>query len=111
MYLEGKEITMIVVRLVFQTKWGKAQEAVDEFARAVDVMRRITGTNGHVRILTDLSGPFHTVVQEIEVESLAKWEQLRAAMFANPEFQGAQSAMGIPFEGGRTEFYTLEKAW
>ena len=73
---------MIVVRMVFQTKWGKAQEAVDMFAQAADMMRKLTGTNAHVRVLTDLSGPFHTVVQEIEVESLAKWEQLRAAMFS-----------------------------
>jgi hypothetical protein len=105
------EITMIVVRFVFQTKWGKAQEAVDEFVRLADAMRRFTGTNQHVRILTDLSGPFHTVVQEIEVESLAKWEQIRAAMFASPEFQGSESDTGVLFEGGRTEFYTLEKAW
>ena len=102
---------MVVVRLVFQTKWGKAQEAVDEFARAVDIMRRISGTNAHVRILTDLSGPFHTVVQEIEVESLAKWEEFRALMFSSPEFQDSQSGGELPFEGGRTEFYTLEKAW
>ena len=102
---------MVVVRMVFQTKWGKAQEVVDEFASMVDIMRRITGNNAHVRILTDLSGPFHTVVQEIEVESLAKWEEYRAKMFSSPEFQDMQPPGELPFEGGRTEFYTLEKAW
>jgi hypothetical protein len=102
---------MVVVRIVFQTKWGKAQVAVDEFKRAAEMMRRATGTNTHVRIYTDLSGPFHTVVQEIEVESLAKWEQLRAAMFSNPEFQKSELSTGLDFESGRTEFYTLEQAW
>jgi hypothetical protein len=102
---------MIVVRMVFQTKWGKAEQAVKEFAGAVEIMQRITGSKPHVRILTDLSGPFHTVVQEIEVESLAKWEQYRTAMFSSPEFQQNSSNMEMPFEGGRTEFYTLEKAW
>ena len=102
---------MVVVRLVFQTKWGKAEEAIDQFKRAAEMMRRITGANTHVRILTDLSGPFHTVVQEFEVESLAKWEQLRATTFSSPEFQESQLSTGLPFEGGRTEFYTLEEAW
>ncbi len=102
---------MIVVRMVFQTKWGKAQEAVDEFNHAVEIMRRLTGTNTHVRIYTDLSGPFHTVVQEIEVESLAQWEKFRTLMFTSPELQENPSNMEMPFEGGRTEFYTLEKSW
>ena len=102
---------MIVVRIVFQTKWGKAQVAVDEFKRAAEMMRRVTGPNAHVRIYTDLSGPFHTVVQEIEVESLAKWEQLRAAMFSSPEFQESELSTGLPYESGRTEFYTLEQTW
>jgi hypothetical protein len=84
---------------------------VKEFAGAVEMMQRITGTKSHVRILTDLSGPFHTVVQEIEVESLAQWEKFRAAMFSSPEMQNSQSGMEMPFEGGRTEFYTLEKSW
>ena len=102
---------MVVVRFVFQTKWGKAEEAVDLFKRSAEMMRRTTGSNAHVRIYTDLSGPFHTVVQEIEVESLAKWEEYRAAMFSNSEFQESQLSSGNPFESGRTEFYTLEATW
>jgi hypothetical protein len=55
-----------------------------------------------------LSGPFDTVVQEIEVESLAEWERVRAAMFSDPEFTERPSSGESPFEGGRTEFYTIE---
>jgi hypothetical protein len=100
---------MVVVRLVFQTKYGKAQEVVDQFKRDAAIMRRAFGKERRARLYTDLSGPFHTVVQEIEVESLAEWEQMRAKMFTNPEFQEAQSSMTeMPFESGRTEYYTLE---
>jgi len=99
---------MILVRIVFQTKWGRAQEVVDEFKQSEAMMRRVTGSNGRVRILTDLSGPFHTVVQEIEVESLAEWERQRAAMFSDPEFQQRQASSDLPFESGRLEFYTIE---
>ena len=102
---------MVVVRLVFQTKYGKAQEVVDEFKKMMPIMRRVLGKDMRTRIYTDLSGPFHTVVQEIEVDSLAEWEKTRAKMFSAPEFQESQSMGEMPFEGGRTEYYTLEASY
>ena len=73
-----------------------------------EMMRRIAGSNTKVRLLTDLSGPFDTVVQEVELESLAEWEQLRAKIFSDSEFQEAGES---PFTSGRAEFYTLEAAY
>jgi hypothetical protein len=99
---------MILVRYTFQTKWGKAQEVVDDFKSMAEAMRKaMGGANVHGRVLTDLSGPFHTVVQELEVESLADWEKMRAAMFSTPEFQQEQTGEP-PFESGGAEFYTIE---
>ncbi|MGH2588695.1 MAG: hypothetical protein ACRDJE_27535 [Dehalococcoidia bacterium] len=63
------------------------------------------------RILTDLSGPFDTVIQELEVESLAAWERLRAVLFSNPQFQEAEAGMPDVIESGRTAFYTIEATW
>ena len=102
---------MIVVRFVFQAKFGKAGEVVEGFKEGADMMRRVAGPNAKVRLLTDLSGPFDTVVQEVELESLAEWEQLRAKIFSDSEFQETQEASEIPFTSGRTEFYTLEAAY
>ncbi len=99
---------MVLVRFVIQAKWGKAQEVVDGFRQNAEMMRKIAGPNARARVLTDLSGPFHTVVQEIEVESLAEWERIREAMFSSPEFQQTQASMELPFESGSTEFYTIE---
>jgi hypothetical protein len=99
---------MVLVRMVFQTEWGKAHQVVDRFTQDAEMMRRIIGPDVRARILTDLSGPFHTVVQEIEVESLAEWERMRTAIFTNPEFQEAQASSDTPFVSGRTEFYTIE---
>ena len=53
---------MIMVRIVLQAKWGRVQEVVDEFKQSEAMIRRITGSNTRFRILTDLSGPFNTVV-------------------------------------------------
>ena len=99
---------MILVRLVFQAKIGKAGEVVEAFKQNAESMGGFIGPDVRVRYLTDLSGPFDTVVQEIEVESLAQWEKLREELFSNPEFQEAQQTMEIPFTSGRAEFYTIE---
>ncbi len=87
---------------------GKAQEVADGFKHASTTMARIFGQSARSRILTDLSGQFNTVVQEIEVESLGEWERMRAAAFADPEFQQGLAAMTDLVESGRAEFYTIE---
>ena len=102
---------MVVVRFVFQAKWGKADEVIDEFKKNAELMKEVLGSDVRVRLLTDLSGPFHTVVQELEVESLASWEKLRSQIFANSDFQERQASRENPFEFGRTEFYTLEATY
>jgi hypothetical protein len=99
---------MILVRFVFQAKWGKAGQVVEDFKQNEEMMKRILGPDVKVRILTDLSGSFDTVVQEMEFKSLAEWERVRAATFANPEFQQAQASSESPFISGRTELYTIE---
>ena len=93
---------MILVRDVFQAKYGKGGELVALFkelsqqAQAVD------------RILTDASGPFYTVVTETTLESLAAWEQRMAEIFSKPEF-GEWFARMMPLvESGRREFYNIE---
>ena len=99
---------MILVRMVFQTEWGKSQAVAEEFKQGLEWIQRATGNTGQVRILTDLTGAFNRVVQEIEVESLAEWERGRAALFSDPEFQQRQAASALPFESGYVEFFTIE---
>ena len=58
---------MILVRLVFQAKFGHAAEVVAGFKQGAEIARSAGGKGPrHVRILTDLSGPFDTVVQELK---------------------------------------------
>jgi hypothetical protein len=99
---------MILVRMVFQAKWGKAGQAANDYKQNAELMRKVLGPDVRVRFLTDLSGPFDTFVQEMEVESLAAWEKLRVKIFTNPEFHEVLSRRENPFESGRTEFYTIE---
>ena len=102
---------MILVRFVCQARFGKSSEVVAGFKQSGEITRTMIGPNVRARILTDLSGPFDTVVQEIEVESLAEWERLRAKIFSNPEVQEAEATLPSVIESGRTEYYTIEAEW
>ncbi len=95
----------IVVRNVFQAKYGRADELVALFKEANERWGDNFGTNR--RILTDLSGRFFTVVVEEEAESLGDWERLRAQGFADPDFGGWFERMIPLVESGTQEFYTL----
>ena len=98
---------MVLVRIVMQTKWGKASEVAQAMAEGADKMRDVIGS-GRVRVLTDLSGPFHTVVEEIEVESIGEWEAARVKIFSHPEFQKSQESIEGMIESGSMEFYAIE---
>ncbi len=96
---------MILVRTVFQVKWGRMDEVLAGMAQMRSINEAM-GARG-VRVLTDLGGPMFTLVQEMEVESLGEWEQKRGELFANPEFQAMAARMPDVFESGRTEFYNI----
>jgi hypothetical protein len=101
---------MILVRLVFQAKFGHAAEVVAGFKQAAEVGRSVSEGLRHVRILTDLSGPFDTVVQELEYDSLESFLKSQAAMFADPRFQEMSRSVSRAdgMLGGFKEFYTVE---
>jgi hypothetical protein len=102
---------MILVRFICQAKFGRASEVVAGFKQSGEIVRTVVGPHVRARRLTDQSGPFDTVIQEIEVESLAEWERLRTVIFSNPEVQEAEASLDHLIESGRTEFYTLEATW
>ncbi|HEU5086574.1 MAG TPA: hypothetical protein VFT99_03980 [Roseiflexaceae bacterium] len=102
---------MILVRFVCQARFGKGQEVVAGFKRSNEIAHTVAGPNARIRLLTDLSGAFDTVVQEVELESLAEWERLRAVIFSNPEIQQAEADMPDLIVSGQTEYYTIEAEW
>ena len=99
---------MILVRMVFQAQPGQAGEMAKLIADNFDLVKKMTGEDVKVRVLTDLSGPFDTVVEEIVVDSLAAWEENRARMFSSPEFTEAFADRRVSYVSGRTEYYTIE---
>lgn len=97
---------MILVRDVFQAKYGRGDELVKLFKEIND---KLGDTSvGERKLLTDLSGPFFTVVTEVEAESMdAYFAGLREG-FSRPEFGQMFGRMMELVESGRREFYTIE---
>ena len=99
---------MIMVRTVFRTKWGKANEVVQGMKEMMNSGAMSGGAQNQKAVLmTDLSGEFHTVVMEARFESLAAYEQFRAKMFSSDEFQDNQEEDDTILSG-RQEYYTIE---
>ena len=96
---------MILVRHVFQVKFGKMDAVLAGMAEMRAMGESLGLSQG--RVLTDLSGPMFTLVQEVEVESLEAWQAGSQKMFSSPEWQGASTTMPDVFESGRVEFYTI----
>jgi hypothetical protein len=65
---------MLLARQVFQAKYSRGDELVALFQEFNARMRDAGELTPQFRILTDVTGPFFTVVTEIEVENLAAWE-------------------------------------
>ncbi len=95
---------MILVRDVFQAKYGKGGELVALFKEA----GKMWPQNYAFRVLTDASGPFFTVVTETDVPSLAEWEKRSAEIFSHPDFGKWFARMEPLVESGRREFYNVE---
>ena len=95
---------MILARMVFRAKFGKGGELAQQMAAG----DRPPGVE-RWRILTDLSsGPFDTVVMELELPSLAAWEERRGQVFADPAFREMAARTADLIESGRTELFTSE---
>jgi len=67
------------------------------------------GPRGHrnARLLTDLSGPFFTVISDGEYESFAEWQADGQQIFGDPRFAAWFERMTALVESGRREFYNL----
>ena len=103
---------MLVVRDVFQARYGRGDELVALFKEIAAYWEQSDNARAlqAFRILTDASGPFFTVVTEIEIESFAVWPEFMAAEFALPQFADWFARMMPLVESGRREFYNLVAA-
>ena len=99
---------MIVVRNVFQLKFGKAKEAVALVKEGIAIQKRVvTGVEFSTRLLTDVTGPFYTLVLELTIPSLTAFETYGPKLFGDKEFQAYYQQMTSLVESGHREIFTV----
>jgi hypothetical protein len=98
---------MLLVRQEFRAKYGHGDELVALFREFNARMRDAGELSPQLRILTDASGPFFTVVTETEVESFAAWEEGFSEAMGRPWMEEWFSRMTPLVESGSREFYNI----
>ena len=98
---------MLLVRQVFQAKYGRGDELVALFKEFNTRMQEEGGNGPRFRIMTDATGPFFTVVTENEVDDFATWEGAFSASMGKP-WMGEWFGRMMPLvESGRRDFYNI----
>jgi hypothetical protein len=97
---------MIVVRNVFQLKFGKAREALAVMKEGLAIQRRLA-PDASARLLTDVTGRHYTLVLELTVSSLGALEATAPRIFGDQEFQTNYQKMVPLVESGHREIFTI----
>jgi hypothetical protein len=99
---------MIVIRNVFRLKFGKAREAVALFKEGHAIQKRVgAGMDFQTRMLTDVTGPFYTVVVEVSVPSLAEFEAAAPRLMGDKDWQANYQKVAALVESGHREVFSV----
>jgi hypothetical protein len=99
---------MVVVRNVFRLKFGKTKEAVALVKQGMAIQQRVlTGVDFSTRLLTDVTGPFYTLVLELTVPNLATFESQAPKLFGDKEWQANYQQMAPLVESGYREVFNV----
>jgi hypothetical protein len=99
---------MVVVRNVFRLKFGKTREAVALIKEGFAIQKRVlSDLEFSTRLLTDVTGPFYTVVLELTVPNLSSFESNAPRMFADKDWQANYQKLAPLVESGYREVFTV----
>jgi hypothetical protein len=96
---------MVVVRNVFRLKFGKAREAQEAMKSVIAAARRV-GMVEPGRVLTDVTGPFYTLVHELTFPALADLERAQQNM-SDPAWKDAYAKFVPLVESGYREIFRV----
>jgi hypothetical protein len=97
---------MILVRTVFRLKFGKAREAVALMKEAIEIGKQ-AGADVPTRILTDVVGPFYTLVLEQTFPNIGAIDQQMPAVMRTPKWQEHYQKVIPLVESGYREIFTI----
>lgn len=93
---------MLIIREVFTAKPGMASKLVALFQ---DVIAALPDMK--VRVLTDVVGPFNTVVMETEAASMGEFEQRMKEYASRQDLHDRMKGYADMYETGRREIYRV----
>lgn len=97
---------MIVVRDIFQLKFGQSEEAIS-IMKQLSQLQPNSGY-GKARLLTDFAGgQYYTLVLESEFESVSKWEAEMRQGMADPQWRALYNKVVPLIESGWREILSL----
>ena len=93
---------MLVVRNVFQAKYGMGEALVKVMMEAEHMF-----PNAQARIMTDAAGRFFTVISEFTYADFADYEAGQKQGFSHPDFAAWFAKMTPLVESGQREFWNV----
>jgi hypothetical protein len=97
---------MIVIRNVFQLKFGKAREALAVMKEGVASQKRLV-PEASARLLTDVTGPHYTLVLEVTAPNLATFEAEVPRIFGDKDFQANYQKLIPLVESGHRDIFAI----
>ncbi len=96
---------MILVRDIFQLKFGKAREALALWKEGYPILKK----SGYVpdRLLTDLTGPYYTLVLEGKFKNLTDYEKMQSSESHSDEWRSWYAKFVQNVESGRREIFNI----
>lgn len=98
---------MIQIRDTLKVKFGKIDQAVELFSGSYPASPFVAPEH-RLNVLTDVSGPMYTLVNEFVAPNLGDFEVARDQTYTKPGFEEWFRQFQQFIEGGKREYYTVE---
>lgn len=96
---------MILVRDIFQLKFGKAREAMDLWKESVSQMKQMGRLPD--RLLTDLTGEYYTLIMETTYNNMAEFETAMHETLGSDEWRQTYRKFADLVNSGRREIFNI----
>ncbi len=97
---------MILVRDIFRVRFGMMRDALAALKAAEPLLAQ-ESVRPDSRILTDLTGPYYTLVLESTFVDLAAWETYSKEGMSSPEWKDWYHRFSANIESGHREIMTI----
>jgi hypothetical protein len=100
---------MILIRDVFRLKFGKARDALAVLKEMAELGKRSGAMSSPPRIMTDLVGPYYTLVMESTAKDLQTWDADLKKEMGDPGLHALYQKFTPLVDSGYREIFTIHE--